>query len=168
MTLEQLVIKEEGILHTVGLLKGTMEQRDDDLQNSGVYEEYKSIHLEYLDYADTDIEAMKSALFLQWYALVEPSSYTGINEIDKDAAERVMNLTLDIIRNNLADDELKWMLQHYLEWEYIFEDFEAYENLNNFFADKNHRLPKSIDKELMIKRGQMGKYWCSINFDDAL
>jgi len=59
------------------------------LSAEGIFDRYRNIHKSYLELyfriADEAIklEILKRLIFLNWYAMVEPSCFTGIEDLDK-------------------------------------------------------------------------------------
>ena len=57
---------------------GLMQDKPALIEESGVFDEYINIHKIYVDNCLTDVEALKRAMFIQWYSCSEPSALTGI------------------------------------------------------------------------------------------
>jgi hypothetical protein len=55
------------------------------------------------------------------------------------------------------------MFSYYASWDYVFERFSEYQELQRKLKQANTELPKSINKQDMANRGQMGIYWNSLN-----
>jgi hypothetical protein len=128
-----------------------------------IIRKYKDVHREYSQLSLVDNEALKRGLFIQWYALTEPSFLTGIGDIDLESANRIIIVLQDILDNNKADSELLWMLNYYANWEWCFDHLESFKGFDpRIVNEQNNHLPQSIDKEGMRTRGQMGKYWNSL------
>jgi hypothetical protein len=136
--------------------KGNSERKG--LTLNEIYAEYKKVHKEYANMSETDIECLKRGLFIQWYAMTEPNYLTGIAELDGNAETKIITELKKRIDQNKADNELKWMLNHYLNWDFVFGRFK---NIAEFSEDKNVVDLTSIKLE-MGNRGQMGIYWNSI------
>jgi hypothetical protein len=79
MTTRELSDKEMIICRHVFSLQGTMEQKSENLKNSGTFDEYTEIHKQYLtlikETADEDErnEGLKRIIFLNWYHMVVSS-----------------------------------------------------------------------------------------------
>ncbi len=123
-----------------------------------VYSEYKNVHKEYAKMSDKDIESLKRGLFIQWYSMTEPNYLTGIAELDEKAELKIIAELKNRIDHNTADNELLWMLNYYLEWDFVFDRFR---NIAEFKKDENI-IDFTKIKLKMINRGQMGIYWNSI------
>lgn len=155
MTLTELTDKETELYsYVIDLYNG----KEKDLTLNQIHAEYKNIHNEYSKMSETDIESLKRGLFIQWYSMTEPNYLTGIAELDKNAETKIITELKKRIDQNKADNELKWMLNYYLDWNFVFDRFK---NIAEFEKDKN--ITDLTNKKLkMINRGQMGVYWNSI------
>jgi len=155
--------KENELYSIVLGVQGTMEEKAKQLRDKGVYDKYKKIHSTYASNSDRDLESIKRGLFIQWYALCEPSCFTGINELELKSELKIIGHIDKLITNNNLDSELKWMLKYYSNWSYVFERFEEFNGLQNWIKNQIEiELPSTVDREQMQNRGQMGKYWSSI------
>jgi len=164
MILEKLT-QTEDYLHSIVLdLYYQIQTEDMDKKLSEVFTSYKQVHLQYSLLAEDDSEALKRGLFIQWYALTEPNYLSGINEVDEQAELRIISLIDERIGNSTLDSELHWMLNYYATWDFVFQKFPEFSNLKEFVERaKPNRLPEKIERQAMDKRGQMGKYWNSLN-----
>ncbi|MDH5599204.1 MAG: hypothetical protein OEY34_08765 [Cyclobacteriaceae bacterium] len=140
-------------------------EKEEKLQN--IFDAYRQVHQQYAEQAEKDNEALKRGLFIQWYALVEPNHLTGINDIDEQAEEKIIQILNQKIENNELDDELDWMLNYYMRKDWVFDRFNGYKGIVKTMANKNYNLPESIDNISMAKRGQMGMYWNSLTRFEA-
>ena len=73
MTIDELDEKERNLLLQINNTAGSIEEKLHQLQVKGIFDAYKQVHSDYADLAQENHEALKRGLFLQWYALVEPS-----------------------------------------------------------------------------------------------
>ena len=163
MTLQDLANKEDALFGKVIDLyrQPQSDQTDETLQE--IFHEYRKVHREYAELSLTDNEALKRGLFIQWYALSEPSYLTGIVDLDEKAENKIIQSLNDRIGAGDADNELIWMLNYYANWAWIFERLTSFECFNsNIVNEQNNHLPDKIDREDMAQRGQMGKYWNSL------
>lgn len=161
--IEELGNKELELYSKVCSLHGTIEEKKEQLLKLGVFDEYKKIHKQYAELSFENLEALKRGLFLIWYSSTEPSIYTGINDLDKNAGEEIIKVLKKLIDENNTDDELDWMLNYYRNWEFAFAHFQNYKEVQNIFKNQfKVELPVEIDKEKMKQRGQMGIYWNSL------
>lgn len=142
---------------------GTMEHKSEQLKDKGVFDAYRQIHSAYADKAGKDIESLKRGLFIQWYAMTEPSCFTGIDQLDYEAEKKIIQQLDKLIISDKLDNELKWMLKYYSAWDCVFERFKEYKGLQDWIHnDTGTDLPDTIDRNDMTRRGQMGKYWNSL------
>tara|TARA_R110002049_G_scaffold200901_1_gene371611 strand:+ start:1183 stop:1677 length:495 start_codon:yes stop_codon:yes gene_type:complete len=159
MTLTDLTNKENELyLFVIDLYNGKVNKNPKSLTLEKVYAEYKNVHTEYAKMSNKDIESLKRGLFIQWYSITEPNYLTGIAELDKKSELKIITELKNRIDKNKADNELKWMLNHYLEWDFVFERFK---NIAEFKKDKKVIELTNI-KLKVVNRGQMGIYWNSI------
>jgi hypothetical protein len=142
---------------------GLMEYKDKVLREKRVYEEYKNVHSCYSQLADKDIESLKRGLFIQWYAVIEPAYISGIFELDHTATHKIFRIVENRVLGNNLDFEFKWMLTYYFNWEYAFSEFMAFRTVENWIRHNETEMPDKIDRNEMSKRGQMGRYWNSLN-----
>lgn len=166
MNKAELERKENELCSIVCDIHGTMEHKFEQLRDNGVFDAYRQVHYAYAVEAENDIEFLKRGLFIQWYAMSEPSCFTGINELDNDAEERIIQKVESLILNDKLDNELKWMLKYYSTWDHVFERFiNKYKGLRDWIQNESEiDLPDNIDRDDMSRRGQMGKYWNSVLF----
>jgi hypothetical protein len=136
------------------------KKTEDKLQT--IFFAYRKLHQLYADIADKNIEALKRGLFIQWYALAEPNYLTGIADLNEQAEIKIIQTLNEKIENNELDGELDWMLNYYLNWDWVFDRFNGYNGLDKAKMNKKDNLPDSIDYNSMDQRGQMGKYWNSL------
>jgi hypothetical protein len=162
MELDILAEKENVICEMVSNLYRIKSDDDSEIFNS-IYNQYKSIHLQYSELSKNNLEALKRGLFIQWYQKIEPNFLSGISDLEQDAEKQIVDNLFTVINTKQVDSELIWMLNYYNTWDWVFL---SYENFRGFDSDlvneANNRLPENIDKKLMLKRGQMGKYWLSL------
>ncbi len=159
MTLTDLTNKENELYSlVVDLYNGKINKNTKGLTLEKVYAEYKNVHKEYAKMSNKNFESLKRGLFIQWYSMTEPNYLTGIAELDEKSELKIITELRNRIDQNKADNELKWMLNHYLEWDFVFEKFKK---IAKFEKDKNVIELTNI-KLKMAYRGQMGIYWNSI------
>ncbi|NOT74218.1 MAG: hypothetical protein HOP08_04760 [Cyclobacteriaceae bacterium] len=163
MNLTELATAENELYAIVLQAHGTMEDKAIQLRSKGVYDKYKQIHKWYADQSENELESLKRGLFIQWYALSEPPCFTGINELALEAERKIINQVNKLIASDSMDYELRWMLKHYSTWDYVFERFMDFKELQEWIANKKgDELPDTIDRSEMAKRGQTGRYWNSL------
>lgn len=165
MTTEQLANTEFELYSSVHELYKIEQTEKLNEKLKSVFASYRQVHKHYSDLAKEQDEALKRGLFIQWYAITEPSYLTGIEELDEEAEKNIIDLVEEKIQNNSLDSELKWMLNYYTTWDYVFERFKNRKGLRQLIENRTDGLPLGlvIDKIAMNKRGQMGTYWNSLN-----
>lgn len=156
---------------------GTMDFVTEKLSAEGIFDQYRNIHKSYLElYFRIDDEAikleiLKRLVFLNWYALVEPSCYTGIEDLDKEMVSESYSILDQYLINGKIDTEFRWMLFFYSSWDYTILPFSEnkLEALTAFVKDVDtsiSRYPKNqLPKGVMDNRGQMGIYWISMSVE---
>ena len=164
MDIVDLTNRENNLYSIVHEAHGTIEEKAIQLRDKGVFDEYQQIHSSYADKADKDLESLKRGLFIQWYALTEPPCFTGINELDDNAERKIIKQIDRLITTDNLDNELKWMIKYYSTLDYVFERFKEFKGLQDWIQNNmGTELPDTVDRNVMSKRGQMGKYWNSLN-----
>ena len=165
MTIEQLANIETNLYSTILNLYKNEQTEELTERLKTIFASYKQVHRDYSNLAKEQDEALKRGLFIQWYAMTEPSFLTGIGELDEEAEKNIIYLVEEKIQNNSLDTELKWMLNYYANWDYVFDRFKICKGLAELIANSTDGLPIGliIDKIVMNKRGQMGDYWNSLS-----
>ena len=165
--------KEVEILGYAKSQKGTMDFVIEKLSAEGIFEQYRNVHKSYLElYLRSNDEAIKleiikRLIFLNWYALVEPSCYTGIGDLDVAAVSESYSILHQYLMAGKIDTEFKWMLSFYVSLYYAILPFldKRLETLTAFVKEvdtsalsfpQDHMLEAE-----MVNRGQMGVYWRS-------
>jgi len=129
------------------------------LTQNGIFEEYSKVHFKYTKLTSKSIEALKRALFIQWYCYTEPQYLTGIGNLKRENENETLLNLKKVLDTNKADKELLWMLNYYLTLD---------ENLFDIYVDVfDYKLYLNEDENLPLKfesknRGQMGEYWNSV------
>lgn len=164
--ISQLTDIEDNLLAQVDSVTGLIEDKTAKLRDVGVFAGYAQLHRRYVELIDDPsygIEALKRALFIQWFAVSEPACFTGILEVDPEAEVKVF-ARLDAMANDSAfDNELQFMLAWYYEVTgFYFQRRNNIPNLSKFFEKRSHDLTR-IRKSDFQGRGQMGRYWQSLN-----
>ena len=157
MNLEELSNKELELSESVETFDGKINQDYLIILNAefnNIFDQYSLL---------SNLEALKRGLFLIWYNVSEPEFLNGISELNQLSKNRIINLIENLILQNRIDHELDWMLSYYKNWDYIFEPFKSNNSFYNYLVNSETEFPEDIDKECMMKRGLMGKYWNSLN-----
>ncbi|MCO4293077.1 hypothetical protein NF867_09395 [Solitalea sp. MAHUQ-68] len=163
MNLESLANKEIELYSMTIDLYHQPQSEENNERLKVIFKAYKEVHRNYANLSDIDNEALKRGLFIQWYAMTEPNYLTGIDALDEQAEHLIIESLNQRILNNDPDWELKWMLDYYTSWDWIFDKFKDYEGLRKAIKIRQaNSLPTDIDNDNMNNRGQMGKYWNSL------
>jgi hypothetical protein len=153
---------------------GMMDFVTEKLSAEGIFEQYRNIHKSYLelyfriDEESIKLEILKRLIFLNWYALVEPSCYTGIEDLDNATVSESYSILNQYLIAGKIDVEFKWMLSFYSSWDYTILPFSEnkLEALTAFVKGVDTSIlscPKDqLPKGIMDNRGQMGIYWISM------
>ena len=158
MTLTDLADKEIKLYSAVIEIYDGKIKLEPEVNLDRIFTEYKNIHKEYAQISDKQIEGLKRGLFIQWYALTEPNYLTGISELDIKAEREIMTVLKNRIDQNKTDEELIWMMNYYLAWDWVFE---KYKDIAKFKKIDEEKI--SISRKIETQgRGQMGIYWNSI------
>jgi hypothetical protein len=148
---------------------GTHDERDSQIERSGLYGEYPAIvnaYIEHFSDHDSALEALKRAYFLVWRSAMAAPSETGIPPLP-DGTIRVVIDELDAwARRDAHDEELRWMLGHYHErGPSVLELYGASPRLVHLAAsaaDDDWRRHAASSAAAMFRRGQMGRYWSAL------
>jgi hypothetical protein len=158
-------------------LDGTMDGNTQQLAESGTFDKYRRAHRSYCDLflnSDDDeskLEILKRLIFLNWYSMVEPSCYTGIENLDHSIVFESYSILNDYLAGDKIDAEFKWMLSYYSSWDYIILEFSEYKlaALTKFVKEVDcsvlHAPKNQLLKATMANRGQMGIYWISCSVE---
>lgn len=172
LSLTSLAGWEDAVLASLRGASGTLEERDRQIERSGLFGEYPAIlsgYVELLADPEAEAEALKRAVFLVWRAAMAPSTATGIASLP-EAASRAVITQLDAhVRRGSADSELAWMLAWYVSGgRFVFELYGATAALLDF-ADATPPdtwRSRPITPDTMRQRGQMGHYWTTLARED--
>ena len=148
MTIEQLALMEDELYSSVMDLYRKPASLENNYSLYLITQKYKEVHQQYSKLAFTDVEALKRGLFIQWYALTEPTFLTGIGELKTESENRIIEELQKRIDSISIDFELKWMLNYYASWEWCFDHVKSFQGFDSRIVnEKNNKLPESIDKE---------------------
>jgi hypothetical protein len=155
--------QEISIREQVERTDGSLEIRRIKINKAGIAEKYKSIHSEYSKLATESIEALKRAVFLQWYSVVEPFEFTGLNELDtKDCTNNFLLMEVLLLHDDV-DLELLEMIKFYYsisDW-YFLNYLKESRVLKLLKGNDDDGFNKNVF-ESMKDRGLMGDYWNSL------
>lgn len=156
--LVELSNQELEIVNLIQSIKGSLEERRELLIKQNVFEKYRKIFYEYSKIED--IEAIKRAVFIQWYATIEPDVFSGIGELDKEEEDKNLEKIYGMVFNSTLDAEFTYMLSHYYQLsEWLFNN-----DVMNIFSEKRITDVLFEGSSKMVNRGQMGVYWNSVVF----
>lgn len=168
LSLSSIAGWEDGVLASIAGARGSMEERDTQIERSGLYGEYPAILHSYLElFADSpsSLEALKRAMFLIWRAAMASPAESGIAPLP-DSAIRIVVDELDALaRRDGADAELRAMLGWYhARSPFLLELCGASRQVVRIALDAGEtawrRAP--ITPGGMSGRGQMGRYWSEL------
>lgn len=130
-----------------------------------IFADYAAIHREYVELAMSgDEEALKRALFLQWYRVTEPWFLCGLSDLDASAEHRLLTRVDSLCASNRLGEELSWMLPYYyLMADYYFQHEDWCPALVAHCQAHPHRGRMEQPTPFVSEgRGQMGEYWQSV------
>jgi len=168
MNIDALSLAEHQLLSRVERVTGLMEEKHEQLQQSGVYEEYGKIYEAYIELLGSDsegLEALKRATFLMWYEQAEPSCFSGVSGLPEKANRKILEALERRTEAGNLDFELKWMLPYYnMIADWVFSRYAVLPHMQSFLAQADSGLWEraGVKAEDFINRGQMGEYWLSI------
>jgi hypothetical protein len=166
--IEELTQIESELIDRVRSVTGLMEEKQAALKTK-VFAEYSLLHSRYTELVDDTNcgrEALKRALFIQWSAVSEPACFSGICGVEKSAEEYVLKALDDLAQKRGFDEELRFMLYWYYEVTDWYFDRQDTPHLR-VFLNANPHVPPHYRKSDFANRGQMGKYWQSLNIGIA-
>jgi hypothetical protein len=172
LSLSSLAGWEEAVLASLHGASGTLEERDRQIERSGLFGEYPAILSAYVElFADRESapEALKRALFLVWHSAIAAPATTGIASLPEATARTVIEELEARIRAGSTDDELAWMLGWYASGgRFVLELYGATSRLLAFADSTPPDAWRSapITDATMRQRGQMGYYWTALAKED--
>ncbi len=168
LSLPSLAGWEDAVLASLRGASGTLEERDRQIERSGLFGEYPAILGGYVDLFDdpeSELEALKRAVFLVWRAGMAPPADTGIASLPEVTSRAVITRLAAKVRRGATDEELGWMLSWYVSGgRFVFELYGASAALLDF-ADATPAeawRTRPITPDSMRLRGQMGHYWTTL------
>jgi hypothetical protein len=145
LSLSSLAGWEDAVLASIGGASGSLEERDRQIERSGMYGEYPAI--------------------VRAYAEMELPSVTGIAPLPDGTARSIMDALDARIARGATDDELAWMLAWYhAQGPYVLELYGATPRVLTFAeaGRANGWEGAAITPARMAQRGQLGRYWTSL------
>jgi hypothetical protein len=171
LSLSSLAGWEEAVLASLRGASGPIDERDRQIERSGLYGEYPAIVRAYMELftdPDSSLEATKRALFLVWRGAMALPAETGIADLP-DGTSRAVIAELDArVGRGGVDAELGWMLAWYC-WQgrHLFELYGGTARLLALAEDAAPDAWRSagITPATMAGRGQLGTYWAALAAD---
>jgi len=168
LSLASLAGWEEAVMASLRGASGTLDERDRQIERSGLFGEYPAILNAYVElFADPEsaLEALKRAVFLLWHSAMAPSATTGIASLP-DATARAVIEELDArVHPDFVDEELAWMLAWYVfGGRFVFELYGATARLLALAESTPSDSWRSrfVTEDSMRQRGQLGHYWTAL------
>jgi hypothetical protein len=164
MNLDEITRLEEEWLAKMSSSSGSINERDEANETTGVYAAWREIFEQYVLLAKNgDVEALKRAFFLAWYEQAEPDWSSGIKGLDYRLIEEVFQMLDALIETGEVDLELSWMLPwyyHIAPW-YLdpYDDLHTLKQASKGGWDLYREFCGDSSFE---GRGQLGEYWASI------
>jgi hypothetical protein len=171
LTVQSLAGWELAVLASVRGATGTLEERDRQVERSGMYGEYPAILSAYLDILQLEStreherpEALKRAVFIAWCAGAAPRCLTGIGDLSEVAMTEVFSHLDSALRRERVDEELAGMVAHYhAECAAPFDIYGAADAAARADAEgEAEELLRSAAPSQFAGRGQMGDYWARL------
>lgn len=156
------------MLASIAGASGTPEERDRQIERSGLYGEYPAIvhaYMELFTDAESALEALKRAVFLVWRAAMAPPSTTGIASLPEGTSRAVIQELDAQLRREGLDGELAWMLAWYAaDAPFVLELYGATPRLLRLAESVPADAWRSagISAAAMRSRGQLGRYWAHL------
>lgn len=168
LSLSSLAGWEDAVLASIRGASGSLDERDRQIERSGLYGEYPAIVRAYLELcADEDSarEAVKRAVFLVWRSAMAAPVETGIGPLPDRTSREVIEQLDRLLRRGDADAELGWMLPWYhAEGGHVLELLGGTPRVLAY-AESGAREEwrrAGITAESMRRRGQLGAYWTAL------
>jgi hypothetical protein len=159
---------EDAVLASVRGAAGTPDERDAQIERSGLYGEYPAIvsaYVEHFSDLDSAIEALKRAYFLVWRGAMATPADSGIASLPEGTIRLVIDELDAWARRGGADTELRWMLGHYhAVGPSVLDLYGASVPLIRLAADVGGDAWRAagITRASMAGRGQLGHYWTAL------
>lgn len=167
MNIEELAVEEQRLLWQVQSVTGLIEEKHQQLEQLGTYQDYRKVYEAYsklLDNYNEGLEALKRAVFLNWYSFSEPPCFSGLSDLSEQATLIILEKLERTIESDSIDLELKWMLPFYNSVNDLpFSLYKQFHHTRSFLQTANTELwRRELNPNVMGLRGQMGEYWLLI------
>jgi hypothetical protein len=159
---------EDAVLASVRGASGTPDERDAQIERSGLYGEYPAIvsgYIEHFSNPDTTLEALKRAYFLVWRGAMATPAESGIASLPDGTIRNVIDELDAWARREPSDQELQLMLGHYHALgPSVLELYGASPRLVRLANEVGGDAWRSaaLDRAVMTGRGQLGRYWAAL------
>jgi hypothetical protein len=157
---------EDAVLASIRGAAGTPDERDAQIERSGLYGEYPAIvnaYIEHFSDPDTALEALKRSYFLVWRSAMATPSESGIASLPDGTIRNVIDELDAWARRDAPDAELRWMLGHYhAVGPSVLELYGASPRLVGLAAEAGSEAWRAADTASMAGRGQLGHYWIAL------
>jgi hypothetical protein len=179
LRLLELSEQEYEIYRKIYTGSGSAAELNRYLQQQGIFEQYRQIHAEYVALCCFKTEryvrneALKRAVFLGWYAEVEPASFTGLADLWEDKITEAYFALNRIIEKGWMNEELAWMLTYYASWDWVILQYteNKIHAVSRWVKAQNPHvatLPSGTQpKGSMDNRGLMGLYFKELGVEQA-
>ncbi|MDB4882123.1 MAG: hypothetical protein JWL95_889 [Gemmatimonadetes bacterium] len=168
LSLTSLAGWEDAVLASVAGSKGTIEERDSQVERSGLYGEYPAIVNAYIAlFSDPDsaLEALKRAYFLVWRSAMVLPADSGIPPLPEGTVRIVIDELDARARREPVDEELSWMLAWYHALApFLLELYGASPRLVQLASSGGAESWREarFTPAAMKGRGQLGRYWSAL------
>jgi hypothetical protein len=168
LALTSLAGWEDAVLASVRGATGTPDERDAQIERSGLYGEYPAIvnaYVEHLADAESGLEALRRAYFLVWRGAMATPADSGIASLPEGTIRVVIDELDAWARRGATDAELRWMLGHYhAVGPSVLDLYGASARLIRLAADAGADAWREagISRAAMAGRGQLGRYWTAL------
>ncbi len=148
--------------------RGDADERDRQIERSGLYGEYPAIVRAYEElFSDPESagEALKRAVFLVWRSAAGLPWETGLAALPDGTMRAVVDELDARVRRGETDQEQGWMLAWYhTQSPYLLELYGASPAVLRLVDSHSGDTwsGAAIIGASMVRRGQMGRYWSAL------
>ena len=153
---------EYELIARVESARGTMEE-EEWIAQQGIFDAYCDVHREYtmrMPDPEYGMEALKRALFIQWYACVEPACFTGIKYVNQEMSNLVFDKLDTVLLGHISDPEIRTMLRvYYRICDLYFADAMNLRGVCHCIERGPRVSVLRFKCSQFVNRGAMGLYW---------
>lgn len=162
-SIDELTKAEHELIGRLESVVGTIEEKNELLETSGIFAAFDDLYRQYTD--NEDLEALKRAIFYFWFQQAEPSFLSGLGELKEETNDKVFAKLDAIAKKGEIDGELAWMLPYYYTiTDWLFDDiYKSTGPLKQVLTHNGDRWQFDCDPKAFRNRGLMGRYWSSRN-----